>query len=313
MLFKEKPWSILEAHPNILTANKGIYGLFVYDPFLEKIYQSKISHFVKESLKINYQVILGKELNYNWVEENLLTPNLFSNESCYFVLNSEEISESLWQKVLENYLNFSNDYLVFSFSKNSTFFKKLSQQAGNCISVESLPFWESDKLLEFLIKEARIQLPLEIKRYLLANTENDPGSFINSLKLIKITFGKKIPNLEDVSKLIPQNKIDFFQMASLYSKKNKKEVLEKLLEIETENFNWHHFISSMVGHLIKLLDPSGLSPNKSNYEREILASSKLWTKEELIKEIILFGDLQTEAKTKKNLKEKLRLYLLENI
>jgi hypothetical protein len=67
----------------------------------------------------------------------------------------------------------------------------------------------------------------------------------------------------------------------------------------------------MIGHFIKLLDTSTLSPTKP-YEREILSLAKLWTKEELVKEIKLFGDLQTEAKIKKNLKEKLRLCLLEN-
>ena len=85
-----------------------------------------------------------------------------------------------------------------------------------------------------------------------------------------------------------------------------------MLNSDLEDLNWHQFISFIIGHLIKLLDPSTLSPSGSAYEREILNNSKLWTKEELIKEITFFGDLQTEAKGKKNLKEKLRLSLLEN-
>jgi hypothetical protein len=67
----------------------------------------------------------------------------------------------------------------------------------------------------------------------------------------------------------------------------------------------------MIGHFIKMLDTSTLSSTKP-YERDIINFAKLWTKEELVKEIKLFGDLQTEAKIKKNLKEKLRLCLLES-
>src|SRR6187455_1332108 len=96
MLFKEKPWGILENHPQILNSNlKGIYVLSVSDPFLERIYQTRISQFVKETLLMEFHVLLGKELTIQWVEDNLLNPGLFSNNCCYLILNSEEVSDKV--------------------------------------------------------------------------------------------------------------------------------------------------------------------------------------------------------------------------
>jgi hypothetical protein len=253
---------------------------------------------------------LGKELTPNWVEDNLINPGLFSNESCYLVLNSEEINEKVQEILME--LCLTNSHLLLSFLKNSKLFKKLSEKKEvDCYLIEPPSFWEFEKLLDFFSNEIKIHLPQDIKKYLLANIENESGNLINALKLLKITFGNKNPNLKEISLLIPPKKIDFFLMASLYSKKQKKEFFSKLLEISPEDFNWHQFISFMIGHLIKLLDPSALSSAKS-YEREIISHSKLWTKEELIAEIKLFGDIQTQVKIKKNLKEKLRLCLLES-
>lgn len=312
MLFKEKPWSILEKHPFILKSeNPGLYGIYVSDPFLERLYHAKISQFIKEFLGMEYQILLGKELTTKWLEDNLIYPGLFSQNSCYLVLSSEEISEKVQEFINSAELNLGNIYLIFSFGKVSKFFKNLSEKKpGVFYSIEAVKYWEYEKLLDFFVGELKVQINQEIKRYLLANTENDPGSFINSLKLIRLHFGNNIPNKEELSNLIPPTRLDFFHMASLFSKKKKKEFFTKLLEIDEDSFNWHQFISFIIGHLIKLLDPS--SSTGSAYEKEILNNSKLWTKDELVKEITFFGDLQTEAKGKKNLKEKLRISLLEN-
>ncbi len=314
MLFKEKPWSILEKHPHILKNEPTcLYGVYVFDPFLERLYQSRMSQYVKDQLGMEHQVLLGKELTIKWIEENLLFTGLFSRNCCFLVLNSEEISEKVQDFILDSELNFTNMYLVFSFGKASKFFKNLyEKKEGIFYSVETVKFWESEKLLDFLSAELKVQLNGEVKKYLLTNIEQDSGSFINALKLIKLHFGDNIPSKNELSKLIPCNRLDFFQMANLLSKKQRKEFFTKLLDAEIENFNWHQFISFIIGHLIKLLDPSNLSPTGTTYEKEILNLSKLWTKEELIREISFFGDLQTEAKTRKNLKEKLRLSLLEN-
>lgn len=314
MLFKERPWSILEKHPFILKSEfTGLYGIYVSDPFLERLYQSRISQYIKESLGMEYQILLGKELTGKWLEENLIYQGLFSKNCCYLVLNSEEIAEKVQELIITSDLNLSNTNFILSFGKVSKFFKNLSEKKeGVFYSIEPIKFWEYEKLLDFLAGELKVQLNFETKKYLLANTENDSGSFINSLKLIKLHFGNDNLNKEELSKLIPPSRLDFFQMASLLSRKRKKEFFSKLLEIEIDNLNWHQFISFIIGHLIKLLDPSGLSPTGSTYEKEILNLSKLWSREELVKEISFFGDLQTEAKGKKNLKEKLRLSLLEN-
>jgi len=314
MLFKEKPWSILEKHPQILKNEPiSLYGIYVFDPFLERLYQSRISQYVKDQLGMEYQILLGKELTIKWIEENLLYTGLFSRNCCFLVLNSEEIPEKVQDFILEAELNSSNIYLVLSFGKASKFFKNLyEKKEGIFYSVETVKFWETEKLLDFLMGELKVNLNGEVKKYLLANIEQDSGSFINALKLIKLHFGDNVPSKNELSKLIPCNRVDFFQMASLLSKKQKKEFFTKLLDAEIENFNWHQFISFIIGHLIKHLDTSSLSPSGSNYEKEILNLSKLWTKEELLREISFFGDLQTEAKARKNLKEKLRLSLLEN-
>ncbi|RLA61916.1 MAG: hypothetical protein DRQ88_09905 [Epsilonproteobacteria bacterium] len=300
---KARPWSFFENFPP--GKKPGLYGTYCFDPYLERLIQKKWSSHIK-GMGLNHHVILGNEATSDWIDENLISLDLFGGQDSYMILNGEDIPTSAQEKILE--LDLSEKFLFISFSKSGKFFLKCCKGEGQFFTMEMPKFWESDKLLDFLARELGGPLNSSIKNYILTNITHEVGSFINALKLISIHFGSKQISLEELKEIIPPSRMDIFQLASLFGNKNKQEFFHKLIALEVSQKEWISFFNFMIGHLFKL---TGDSKGNSQYERDLAKQRNLWSIDEINNEIKLFGELQIEAKGG-NLKEKLRLAYLKD-
>lgn len=304
MHFKERPWRFFEKFPQ--GDKPGLYGSYCYDPYLERLIQSKWSAHIKK-LGLNHHVILGSEVTADWINENLATLDLFGGQDCYLILQGEDIPAASEELIYD--LDLGEKYLFISFSKVGKFFPKLCKGEGTFFTLEAPKFWENDKLLDFLAKEMGITLNFEIRKYILTNVVHEAGSFVNALKLIRLHFDGKRVLLSELEEIIPPSRMDIFHLASLFGNKNKKEFFKKLISLDVSQKEWLSFFNFMIGHLLKLEAPA--KGTGSQYEKEISRQKELWNIADLKEEIRLFGELQTEAKGG-NLKQKLRLAYLKN-
>jgi len=208
--------------------------------------------------------------------------------------------------------------LVFSFSKESDLLSSLSGIESVCGLKVTLPkFWEYEKFLDFLASEYRVQLPYNVKRYLMDAVENDSQSWSRALGLLALHFDSgKDMQLDHVKKIISTSRIDKFALASLIGQRKRKDFYKSLMGIDFDFDLLRGLFSFVASHLFKMIDADKLQKKSkiNKYEKELISHSTLWTKEELAREVKLFGSLEIESKKKNpNLRDLIRQEYLKEI
>jgi hypothetical protein len=285
---KERPWSFFQSFP--LDPTLGFFAVFCYDPYLERMIQSRWSAKVKKS-SYTHHVLMGHDLTPEWMEDNLSSPDLFAQQKSYTIFKSEDIPLATQQALLD-YRPENSTLLFLSFSRARPLFEKIRQSTIATFAIEAPKFWESEQLLNFLAKELKVPLNQKIKGHILRNIPHEAGPFINALKLIILHY-KEITS-KTLPLIIPPSRVDNFELASLYSKKQFKRFFSQLLSLDISPKEWQRFFNFMTSHLIKL---TGKLEGRSQYEKNLAKQQALWSWGEIQESITLFGDLQTAVKT----------------
>ena len=303
------PWELIQAHPNLLTKGApGPYAFSCYDPYLEKIFLSTIpKSFLEEE---NWKVLAGPEVTVGWLEDNLATLDFFSNSQSYKVLLSEQMSPKVKEFLLNENIDWGDRYFLLTFQKEDKFFEKLKKKVTT-LKVKEPRFWETGKLLKFLCEQTGVSLSYEVQNYLLEAIPNEPGEFIVALKKLAL-LGRNPRDLKlvDVKEMLSQERINQFELARLWGEKKNQDFYKLLVELSHDIDGIMLFFRFMQGHIIKMCDTSYMrgKSKPSKYDRQIEATSALWTHADLRDELRFFGECEILAKSRSSkLVQQLRL------
>jgi len=184
--------------------------------------------------------------------------------------------------------------------------KKLLKTNTSSIVMEAPRFWEMDKLIDFLTRFFRLPLDFEAKKFITQAIEHELSAFYDVFRLIKLNYPEKTSvGIEDIKPLIDQERLDQFALATDLAKKKYSSFFERLLAVPFEFERMRFIMSFLQGHFIKVADPSYLEGKArlSQYDKEILALSKGWRREEIKHLLTLLQDWEMDSKMKNSLLE----------
>lgn len=272
------------------------------DPFLERMLLYRKQENV--TALNDYQVLAGYELNPDWPSNNLELLNLFAQNEAFLIISGESLSPATFDSLLALEPENVSKPCVFSFVGNSEHFKKLKSRGFDSYEVKTARFWEGAQLLGVCCEYFSMSLSHEVEAFLLGALTFDTAVFFNALNLIRLfaTSGQS-PSLSDVKAIVTPQKFDFFELGKSYGKKDLKAFYRSLSNSFYDFEALVEFFRFMGGHLLKIYDPSYMDKKNrpSKYDKEIIHYSKIWKKEEIIRDIKLFSSLQCMAKEKNEL------------
>lgn len=257
-----------------------------------------------------FGIITGKELTTDWIEENLLSLGLFGNSDSYLVHFADEIPKDAQEYLLRDDLILDERYLVLSFSSASDFFKELTVKENvTGLEITEPMFWETREFLEFFSNYTGVYLDYRASQKLQDSVEATCSNFLNILEQLKINFGSESITEDKLDEVLVKEKLDQFMLAEMFGSKRFSNFYKNLLSVTTDNVTLLRFFAFMQKHMGKICDPSYLDSKKklSKYDRQVLSCSKIWKKDEALRSIQYFKELEVEAKLKKPfLTQKLR-------
>ena len=127
---------------------------------------------------------------------------------------------------------------------------------------------------------------------------------------IKLNFPEGKINIEELKSLVKKERWDFFELIDIFNENPKRFFIE-ILKKQDGNYEWlRALFSFMQGHLSKVLFPEELrlKPKLSKYDQSILVVSEKWSRDEVVKYLRFFSELEILAKSSDELLiNKLRL------
>jgi hypothetical protein len=310
------PWDFAKKHPTTIDIEKpGLYGIQFCDEFISHILMENLPKELTES--DNFFKVNAAELTPDWFEDKFLTISLFSQNESYLVIESQNLPTKTKKWLEENPINLTDQFLIFSFPTSSKIYDSFSKKIqGEFYKVEAPRFWEALTHLEFICEHFSLALPMNVKNYLIKSLENTSYEFFGALNLLSLYFpGGVNIKLEYVQRLIGQNKLDHFSLASLFGSKKRAQFYKEVTRGDLDFDQLRSLFYFMQNHLYKLMDTSYTDSKAklSKYDREVISQSKAWSPSELQGEMHIFGELELEAKSKSPLlKNRLRLEYLSS-
>lgn len=313
---KWKVWDYIKNNKDGIDQNRsGLYAFHCFDSLIASLLKGKFPKhlFYEEKLP----VFDGKELSLSWFEDNFMTLGLFGNQESYVISNAENLNVECKEFLLNNELLLDNRYLILFFNKADDLYKKIIKQEHiHAIDIQAPAFWETDKLLDFLSEELKVQLDYEAKNIILNYVDHTPLDLYNLLTKLSVNYG-----LESVSKLmledlLEKNRLDNFEMAKLFGFKKMKEFYGHLIELDPDFENLRSLFYFLQTHMIKIADPSFIYDKKrqTKYDTQILNQSKLWKPQELKHVLNFLKSIEMKSKIKNAfVKEDIRSAYLRSI
>lgn len=311
MLSKWTPWDYAKNHSGFIPDSSVLCAYYCYDPFVEKVLYSR--YLATKPHQVPHAV-LGSEVTPDWVEENILGSDLFGEPASYRALHAESMSAKTKKFLLDNKIVPEMGKLILSFSSDDKFLLEFSKtQEGHFFKIPTIPFWFTDKLLEFFSDGMGMRLPWDVKQYLLTCLEPEGGEFATALKQIALAMPISDISLAKVQDVIAVKRLDQFALAETFCKKDFTSFYRYFLaENRFDNLgfdNLRMFFSFMQSHLLKIADPSYIDakPKPSQYDKGIQSFSKTWKLDDLRRYISMFSEYELQAKSKSSfLLEQLR-------
>ncbi len=295
MLFKGPLWEFFQ-RPNLeKLLSPGIYFIKMPDSYSE--------HFLVNFLKregVRLRALMGNELIEDWIEENWLTPSLFSSEEKALVLDCENISKRVWTFLEENFSHICEDSLYF-FCRNWPSSLNRSCENENIFFIETTSpmFWQSSEYIEWMAKNINFSLSSSCVEYLSQSLPMLPSVIYQKLNFLKLAAEEEILTLEKLKSLIFSEKFDRFQLALLFSQKKISLFWKQILNESPDKEALREFFTFMQSHLFKLLNPEySQQKNKlSSYDKNIVKYAKDWKRSELKEWMKTFSFLEKKTKT----------------
>ncbi len=288
------PWEFYKVytHP-FLGKGEGLHLFSFPDSHLERVlfYRKYSSHSTNRS----FRLIHGQDLTVDWIEENWDGLDLFSNNDVFFVLLPELASDEV-KKHLQNRASFSKT-IIMSFVEDREWFLELKKVASSATLVRAPKFWEGHQLLELLMLFYDLELNYEAEQFIIESLPLETGLLMAQLNLIKVHFPKEgqVLSQKDIESLVSRQKLDFFNLATHFGKKQLDQFYFKLVNFDGDFEEFFRFIE---GHLLKMYDPTyaQVKGRSSKYDKEIIDHARSWKKREILDHLLYFGDLVIRSK-----------------
>jgi len=279
---------------------KNIEGLFAIKTF-DHVCLKIIKDFLLQDLgdkRVIYK--MAGEIKKDWIEDEFKSLSLFSDSESFFIHQANDLNAELIDCFSS--IQITDRFVILSFENDQITWKKVvKEEKIQAITIEAPKFWETNKLLDFCCHYLKLRLSHDSRTWILEVLENNLPTFYNACFLLKLNHpGPYELGLAEVQKLLTSEKVDHFVMASLFSKKKKREFYRKLTLFQSDFDKMRSLFLFMQSHLLKMADPSYLSLKSklTNYDKEIQTTSKLWTVDDLISEIARFNKLEILSKKK---------------
>ncbi len=279
---------------------QGIMALSTFDPISLKLVKDHLVYGAGERI-IHYK--MASEVTKNWLEEEFQTLSLFGDSESFFIHSAQDLHADLMEIISK--LDIGQRFLILSFESETSAFKKIVKDSKvEILSISAPPFWELNKLLDFVCVYLRLPLSYEAKSWMNEALDNTLASFYNSCSLIKLNHpDSRDISLNDVRELLTVEKLDQFALASLYARKKFQPFFDKIVSLEGDFEKMRGFFNFLQSHLIKMADTTYLAKKDrlTQYDKDLQSTSKLWRSPELMHEIGRFNRWELMCKKKDSL------------
>ncbi|MCO4752912.1 MAG: hypothetical protein KC478_00450 [Bacteriovoracaceae bacterium] len=303
MRSKWKLWDFFKANNRSISPDKkGLYAVHCFDPIIMKLFKDQIPSQDLEGGKLH--ILTAKDVTADWIEQNLQTMGLFGNSESYLVHFAQDLSKDAQEKLLNEELLLDDRYFIMSFEKENDFYKELvGKDSVHGIDIQAPMFWENRELLEFFSSYTGVYLDYSAAQKLQDSVEATCSNFLNILEQLKINFGNESITSDKLDEVLSKEKLDQFLLAEYFATKKFSAFYKQLLSVSIGTESLQRFFAFMQKHMGKICDPSYLDDKKklSKYDRQILSCSKIWKKEDALRSVGYFKELEVEAKLKKPL------------
>jgi len=294
---KYKIWDFIKQNENTITSSSdGLVCIYSYEPLfnhilIENIYQ-KFD---------NYKSLRAKELGPTWVEDNLNSLSLFGNTESYIINQAEDLSEDVKESLFSSSLDLSDRSVILIFNKSDKAFQKISKNKDiKSYSIVEHPFWEADKLLDFVLSKFHLRLSYEAKEYVLEVVNNSYIDFLNLSSKLELSFKDSEVSKAMLEDLIVKNRVDNFEFARLFGYKNSKAFYKKIIDTPLSFDEMRALFYFLQTHMLKIASTDHIykKTKQTKYDKQILEQSKIWKSHELDLSITFLKKLEFMAKLK---------------
>ena len=280
-----------------LKSFQGILALNTFDPICLKFVKDYLTQDLGDK-KLHYK--MSSEVTKSWIEEEFQTLSLFGDSESFFIHQANDLEPHLLDLLSKNVVQ--GRFVILSFENEQSLWKKLIKEGQiSSLTIEAPPFWEVNKLLDFVCNYLRLPLSYSSKSWILESLENNLGSFYNCCCLIKLNHPEsKEVSVQQVKELLTLERLDHFHMALLFSRKKRALFFDNLIKLGHDFEKMRAFFLFMQSHLIKLSDTSYLNKKSrlTKYDKDLQSTAPLWNLSDLMVEIKQFNDWEILSKKK---------------
>jgi DNA polymerase III delta subunit len=252
------------------------------------------------SPEINVLHKQASEISVAWIEEEFQTLSLFGGGESFVIHQAQDMKSDVFEAIQS--LELSDRFLVLAFeTENQTWKKLIKENRVPTLVIEAPRFWEINKLLDFVASYLRLPLSFESKNWILDSIENDLSSFYNTCTVLKLNYPESREiKIDEVKSLFTLDRLDQFSMASSFARKKFDVFFDRLTQLEGDFEKMRQFFNFMQSHLIKMADTSylGKKPRLTQYDKDLQGTAKLWSTDDLNREIRRFSSWEILSKKK---------------
>lgn len=296
---KYKIWDFLSKNPNTLDHfSNGIVSIYSYEP----LFKQNITNNIYNKLnRDEFRSVTAKDVTIGWVEDNLKSLSLFGNTDSFIINCAQDLSDEVKEQIVDNNLMVDNRFVVLLFDKADKFFTEISKNKNlESISIIEHPFWESDKLLEYVSSIYQVKFEFEAKEFLLEVVNNTYIDFLNVCSQLSLNFNDKIISKQMLDELVQKNRIDNFAFARMFGFKQSASFFQKLKDLEPGFDELRSLFYFLQTHMLKIASTDHIykKSKQSKYDQQILEQSKMWKINEIQLSVDFLKNIEFLAKTK---------------